>query len=123
MMLFRKFHVKKDGVLITFDQPLDETSVQDLASYSVEQWNYIYSGNYGSPEVSTDDPNKKSHDKVAVQAARLGADRKTVFLQMPVKPVMQMKIKFTLKTADGTPLSHEIYNTIHKVPAQTAALK
>ena len=118
-----EFHVKKDGVLITFAQPLDETSVQDLASYSVEQWNYIYSGNYGSPEVSTDDPKKKSHDKVEVQAARLGADRKTVFLQMPVKPVMQMKIKFTLKTADGTPLSHEIYNTIHKVPAQTAALK
>jgi hypothetical protein len=31
-------------------------------------------------------------------------------------PVMQMRIKFNIKAADGTPLNHEIYNTINFVP-------
>jgi hypothetical protein len=33
-------------------------------------------------------------------------------------PAMQMKIKFNLKAADGSPVSSEIYNTIHKVAAK-----
>ena len=109
-------HVKNDGIEIGFDQPIDETSARDLGNYSVEQWNYVYSGNYGSPDVSPDDPKKKGHDKVEVKSAQLAADRKTLFLAMPVRPVMQMKIKFSLKAADGTPMHEEIYNTIHKVP-------
>ena len=109
-------HVRTNGVAITFAQPLDLATAQDPANYGVEQWNYLYSGNYGSPEVSADDPKKRSHDKVAVTAARLSADKKTVTLEMPVKPVDQMKIKFALKSAAGQPVEHEIYNTIHKVP-------
>ena len=35
-----------------------------------------------------------------------------------MKPVMQMKIKFALKAADGAPVSWEIYNTINRVPRQ-----
>ena len=118
-----ELHVKQNGVAITFTDALDRTAAQDLSNYSVEQWNYIYSGNYGSPDVSPDDPKKKGRDKVEVKSARLSADKKTVLLEMPVKPVMQMKIKFALKAEDGTPTSHEIYNTIHKVPSLAASVK
>ena len=111
-----ELHVKKNGVAITFTDALDAASVKDVANYNVEQWNYIYSGNYGSPEVSTDDPTKRGHDGVEVKSAALSGDKKTVFLAMPVKPVMQMKIRFTLKADDGTPVAQEIYNTIHRVP-------
>jgi len=31
--------------------------------------------------------------------------------------VMQMKVKFNLKAADGAPVSQEIFNTIHKLSA------
>jgi len=35
-------------------------------------------------------------------------------LELPdIQPVMQMKIKFNLETADGEPLRSEIFNTIH----------
>lgn len=71
---------------------------------------------YGSAEVSAEDAKKKSHDKVEVKAATLSKDRRTVTLEMPVKPVMQMKIKLFLKSAEGQPIAHEIYNTIHRVP-------
>ncbi len=36
--------------------------------------------------------------------------------QEPLQPVMQMLIKFRIKTADGAPLSQEIRQTIHSVP-------
>ncbi len=113
-----EFHVKPNGVAITFTCALDESLATDTASWSVEQWNYIYSGNYGSPEVSTDDPNKRQHDKVEVKSVKLSADKKTVLLEMPVKPVQQMRVKFNLKTADGASLISEVFNTIHKVPAK-----
>jgi hypothetical protein len=112
------FHVKSNGVEITFSDALAAGSVADVANYSVEQWNYIYSGGYGSPEVSPDDPKKKGHDKVELKSARLAGDGRTVFLEMPVKPVHQMKIKYTLAAADGAEVRQEIYNTIHKVPAR-----
>ena len=31
---------------------------------------------------------------------------------------MQMKVKFNIKAANGSPVSSEIYNTIHKVAAK-----
>lgn len=111
-----EMRVKRNGIAIAFTDPLDAAAAQDAANYSVERWNYVYSGNYGSPDVSPDDPKKKGRDKVEVQSAQLSADGRTVFLEMPVKPVMQMRIKFALKAADGAPVNHEIYNTVHKVP-------
>ena len=106
-----------DGIEVKFTDALDEASANDLQNYSIEQWNYKWTKNYGSPEFSVADPEKKGRDKVEVKSARLGADRKTVFLEIPdLKPVMQMRIKFNLKAADGAPISTEIHNTINRVP-------
>ncbi|HMJ90834.1 MAG TPA: hypothetical protein VK530_13520, partial [Candidatus Acidoferrum sp.] len=115
-----QWHVKANGIAITFGEALDEASAKDVANFSVEQWNYIYSGSYGSPDVSPDDPKKKGRDKVEVKAVSLSADKKTVSLEMSVRPVMQMRIKFALKAADGTAVNHEIYSTIHKIPSARA---
>jgi len=110
--------VKKNGIEVKFTDALDEASANDLQNYSLEQWNYKWTKNYGSPEFSVTDPEKKGHDKVEVKSARLAADRKTVFLEIAdLKPVMQMRIKFNLKTADGAAISTEIHNTINRVPA------
>ena len=111
-------HVSRDGVRITFTAPLDEASAKDTGNWNVEMWNYIYSGGYGSPEVSTKDAKVKKHDKLEVTEVALSADKKTVTLKLSeLTPAMQMKIKFNLKAADGSPVSTEIYNTIHKVAA------
>ena len=111
-----ELHVVKDGLMITFTGELDAASANDPASYGIEQWNYIYSGKYGSEELSVADPKQRKHDKVALESAQLLKDKKTVLLQIPgIQPVNQMKIKMSLKAADGTPINQEIYNTIHKV--------
>ena len=83
--------VKKNGIEVKFTDALDEASANDLQNYSLEQWNYKWTKNYGSPEFSVTDPDKKGHDRVEVKSARLAADHKTVFLEITeFKPVMQM---------------------------------
>ena len=117
-----ELHALKDGLQIKFTGELDAASATDLASYAIEQWNYNYSGNYGSPELSVADPKVKKHDKVEVKSARLAKDKKTVLLEIPgFQPVNQMKIKMSLKAADGTVINQEIYNTIHKLGAKSVA--
>jgi len=114
----QQMHVRKNGIEITFANALDKTSATDLQNYTIEQWNYKWTSNYGSPEFSVAEPNKKSHDKVAIRSVTLAPDRKTVLLEIPdLQPVMQMRIKCNLKTDDGAPVAAEIFNTINKVPA------
>jgi len=113
-----QMHVKKNGIEVTFTDALDEATASDLGNYNVEQWNYKWTSNYGSPEFSVADPDKKGRDKVEVKSARLAADNRTVLLEIPdLKPVMQMRIKYNLKSADGSPVASEIHNTINRVPS------
>ena len=118
-------HVAKNGVEITFTSPLDVTVATDVENYSVEQWNYLWSGNYGSPEVSVNHPGEQRHDKVQVNSVRLSANRKTVFLEIrELKPCDQMKIKFNIAAEGGVPISSEIYNTVHRLgPEKRLATK
>ncbi|MFM1768752.1 MAG: hypothetical protein RJA22_1281 [Verrucomicrobiota bacterium] len=107
--------VLKDGIQITFSDPLDPASAADPASYALEAWNYKYTGSYGSPDYSVEDPTQKRHDKWEVKSARLAKDGRTVLLEVPsLKPANQVRIKLNLKAADGAPVAFDIYNTIHK---------
>ena len=112
-----EMHVRKNGIEITFTNPLDPASACDAQNYNIEQWNYQWTSGYGSKEFSAATPAQQGHDKVEVTSAKLGADGKTVFLEIPgLQPVMQMRIKAALKAADGSPVTTEIHNTINKVP-------
>ncbi len=114
-----EFHVKPNGIEITFTTPLDSAAATDLDNYGVEQWMYHWTSGYGSAEYSVADPNTKGHDPVDVTKVTLSPDHKTVFLTLDgVQPVMQMKIQMKLKAADGSPIDYTIYNTINKVPGK-----
>jgi glucose/arabinose dehydrogenase len=113
-------HVVKSGIQITFTSQLSPGEASNPENYDVEQWNYKWTKEYGSPDFSPSDPKLKKHDKVAVQSVKLSGDRKTVLLEIPnIKPVDQMRIKFKIAAADGTPVAHEIYNTIHRVGGES----
>ena len=47
------------GVYLTFAEPLDPETANDVESYGVQVWNYLYSPNYGSPELSVLQPDRK----------------------------------------------------------------
>lgn len=112
------------GVYLSFAEALDPETAADPGSYGVEIWNYLYSPNYGSPELSVLHPERKveqgkpNRDPLRVTAATLSADRRTVFLQIEgMQPVQQMKITWNVDAADGRPLKGELHNTIHALAA------
>ena len=112
-----ELHVHPGELAITFSAPLDPSIATDPDNYNVEQWNYIWSGAYGSPDVSRDNPKKHGHDTVDIDAITLSPDGRTVTLKInDLKPVMQMKTVMKIKAADGTPISCEVDNTVNKVP-------
>ena len=110
-------HVRDNGVEISFPQPLKKDSVEDAGAWSIEQWNYKWTGSYGSPEVKVSDPKQRGHDALDVKSVKLSDDGKTVFLEVPnLQPVMQMLIRANaLEAADGTPVNVEVANTINAV--------
>jgi hypothetical protein len=111
-----KLHATKQGVELTFTSPLDEASAADVGNWNVEQWNYKWTSDYGSPEFKVSEPNVKGHDKVEVKSVRLSGDRKTALLEIPtIQPVMQMKISANVKAADGTPIKQDVWNSIWKL--------
>jgi hypothetical protein len=62
---------------------------------------------------------KPAHDPVIVKSVAIGTDERTVFREIPeLKPVMQMSIKYDLKSADGAELRGEVVNTIHALAAE-----
>jgi glucose/arabinose dehydrogenase len=111
------FRVVPGGIELTFSQPLDPGSAQDVGSYGIEQWNYKWGEQYGSPDYSVKDPAKQGHDEVTVASAKLLGDRKTVMLSIPdLRPVMQMQINVDVDAADGTNIHDAMWLTINRVP-------
>jgi len=109
-------HVTDKGIHVRFTAPLDTNSAADAQNYSIEQYNYHWTKDYGSPEFSVTDPSKKGHDQVEIKSVRVSPDRKEVFLEVPgLKPVDQMKIKMNLKDENGNPIPTDIGNTINEV--------
>ena len=113
----RAMKVVKDGIEITFTNPLDKEEAEDVQAYAISQWNYKYSEAYGSSDYSVKDPAKKGQDSVTIKSATLSKDGKTVKLQIPsIKPVMQMRIKIDILDAADNEVFYEIYNTINEIP-------
>jgi glucose/arabinose dehydrogenase len=109
-------HVLPGALKITFSEPLERTSAEDVDSYAVQQWNYRWTERYGSPHYKVSNPRLTGQDDVEVQSATLSPDGKTVTLKVEnLQPVMQMKIGLNLKAADGARVKHVIYNTVNVV--------
>jgi hypothetical protein len=103
----------KRGVRLTFAEPL-AASAAETEGWSASRWNYKWAVDYGSPHFSVANPKKQGEDRLEIKAATLSADRRSVVLDIDdMKPVMQMKIAYTVNAADGTPVKGAVYHTIH----------
>ena len=80
------FRVHQNGVKLTFDEPLDADSVQDIQNLFAQQWNYKYSNAYGSPEFSVKSPDQEGHDILTVKSAHLLNGGKTPLLKSRHRP-------------------------------------
>ena len=116
-----ELHFTDAGIHVGFSAALDEKEATDPQNYTVEQWNYKWSDEYGSAEYKPSEPGAKGHDPVEIKSVKLSADKRTVVLETAsLAPVMQIKIKFGIKAADGAEVNNEIYGTINKVGREGA---
>lgn len=105
-----------NGLLIKFSQPLDPATTSDVSRYGFSQWNYRYSGDYGSKQWSVIQPSREGADPLQVTRATLQPDGQSVFIEIAnLKPAMQCQLNYDLRTNDQTPLSGDLYHTIHKL--------
>ncbi len=108
----RELHVNRDGVSITFTQPLDPHTAVDPGNYQVQRWNYKWTSRYGSDLFKTN--GEQGTEKMNVRAVKLSDDRRTVLLEIDdLKEVMQMQTGFRLKAADGAPIEGQISHTLN----------
>lgn len=111
-----EMHAGAGGLSLRFAEPLDKELAEDGDSWAAEQWNYKYAAEYGSKEYSANADGVEGHDAVAVKSAKLSDDGRTVLLAMPaLKPVMQLRLRYSLRSADGAPVKGEIDSTIHRL--------
>jgi hypothetical protein len=123
-----KLGYTEKGVTLTFPVKLDAELVEDMASYSVQRWDYVRGPQYGSGEFSVDAPDAaareqalkaesqkhRMRDTVKVESAKLSADGKTVELVLEgMKPSMSLKVGYDLEDTDGGILNGEIHSTVH----------
>ena len=109
------FHVRSDGLELTFSQPLDRATAEDVGSYGLKQWNYRYAEAYGSKDWSVANPDREGRDDVTVKSARLLPNGRSVFLEIPgLKPVMQLEVKYNVDATDGgKPLTGQLWMTVN----------
>jgi cytochrome c2 len=104
-----------NGVLLRFDVALDPGKALDPDSYALTSWHYQRTYKYGSPQLKAD--GTPGIDRLAPSSAYLSQDGRGVFIGVPeMKPVMQMRLGWSLRTADGRTFQESAYFTPYQLP-------
>lgn len=108
-----EMRAKPDGFELTFTQPLDAASAENLASYSMREFTYAYREEYGGPEVDEVLPK--------ITKAVVAPDKKSV--RLTIDPLTQGDIHELhldgVKSAEGKPVLHPVaYYTLNEIPAK-----
>lgn len=107
----------KGGIALKFNFDLDKLDVKNVSNYEIHQWNYKWTSRYGSADYSLQNPGMKGIDSVQVKNALVSADNQTIFLEIPaIGAVNTLRIRFTVRGADGVAVKNTVFMTIHKVP-------
>lgn len=118
LKMVRDCTVESDGLRLHFNFQLDPDSATDLASYDVTHWNYHWRRDYGS-DMYSPTTDKPGIEKMNVVSASLGADGRSVKLNIPdLKPVNQVHLLLNVKQKNGDGFEEELYWTINQVPAE-----
>ena len=102
------------GILLRFETALDAQRATELASYSLERWNYKRTFKYGSPHLKLD--GSTGQEWVQPSSVYLSKDGKGVFLGVPgMQPVMQMRVGWSLASREGTAFDNNAYFTPYEL--------
>lgn len=110
--------VAREGRLeLTFDQPVDPSSFQNIESWSAEAWNYQWSRNYGSPHFKVSEPGAEGTDLLEIKGVEASKDGRQLQIDIPeLEPCHTLKLDFSVNGEGGEKVSGPIYFTIHRLP-------
>jgi hypothetical protein len=113
-LLPREIVPMSQGVLLRFDVELDAKKAADPASYSLASWGYKRAHTYGSAQYKAD--GSTGIDWLTPSSAYVSQDGRAVFIGVPgMKPVMQLRIGWTLAARDGVPIEANAYTTPYEL--------
>ncbi len=100
----------REGILLRFDVALDRTAAAEAASYSAASWGYVRTPKYGSPNFRAD--GTTGIDVLTPGRAYVSTDGRAVFVTIAdMKPVMQLRVGWTVRAHDGRAVEGEAYTT------------
>ncbi len=107
------FAVTTSGVELRFSDPLHPQAAADITNFTAERWNYFWSGAYGSLDYSVTHPKESKRDALAIKAARLSPDARTLTLDIAdMRKSHQLQLNLKLRSADGRPVERVLYLTV-----------
>ncbi len=102
------------GVLMRFDVALDPKKAADPASYSLSSWSYKRAYTYGSAQYKAD--GSTGVDWLTPSSAYVSKDGRAVFIGVPgMKPVMQLRIGWSIASTDGASIADNAYTTPYEL--------
>jgi len=107
----REMRAKADGFELVFTAPVEAATAGKVASYSMKNFTYLYSGAYGSEEIQAE-PN-------AINAATVSADGLSVRLKVDgLRELYVHELRCDgVKSAAGAALDHpDAYYTLNRIP-------
>ena len=109
-----RIETRSNGLIIHCNTAIDPASIQ-ADNVFCQQWNYLFSGAYGSPEYSVKEEGRQGHDYVPIKSVHLLPNGKSVFLEIPqLHPVMQFHVHLRLKSASGDDFVPDAYLSIYE---------
>ena len=103
----------RDGLVVYFNAPIATPDEDLVDAFSVEAWNYEWTGNYGSLQYDIN-TGKAGITSMAVDGVRLSPDRRTAWLEIPdMQTAMQFDVDWSLFFEDAGEQESFIHLTIH----------
>jgi sugar lactone lactonase YvrE len=108
--------VTPEGLKLSFNFDLDREVASNVVSFEGQQWNYKWTGNYGSPMFHPE-TGEEEIQELHIDKATVRDNGRSVVLQTPdLRVVNQLHLHVRLKDADGKAFEDEIYWTINALP-------
>ena len=103
------------GLLLEFNEPVSTPEAELADSFDLAGWNYLWSSNYGSPQLDlqTGEPGRTS---LRITGAEKSKDGRTIRLEIPeMTPAMQMHLDWELDFEGIGERESFIHFTVHEI--------
>jgi hypothetical protein len=101
------YHVTRDGLALTFSDPLAADAAADPRNFGLKVWDLVRSANYGSPHVN--------ERPLRVTAAALSPDRRTLTLTIPeLRPTRGLELWYSVRGADGRDVDGLLHGSVRQ---------